>query len=149
MLKLKLFIITTLFISSLTFADDGLIKIKSNYTVKQTTKKLVKVLKKKGMTVFKTINHKKGAKKVGKKLRATTVVIFGNPKIGTLLMKCSQTAAIDLPQKALIYKDDKGLVWYAYNNPKYLASRHNIQDCEKPLNKIINALAKFAKAATS
>jgi uncharacterized protein (DUF302 family) len=138
----------TLLISSFAFASDGLIKVKSNHSVQKTSKNLVKVLKEKGMTIFNVINHAKGAKNAGMKLRATTVVIFGNPKIGTLLMKCAQTVAIDLPQKALIYKDDNGQVWYAYNKPSYLASRHNIQACEKPLGKITHALANFAKAAT-
>ncbi len=148
MLIIKLTLLTFLLLSSIGFAADGLIQLKSHHSVKQTTKNLLDVLKKKGMTVFKVINHKKGAKKVGKKLRPTTVVIFGNPKVGTPLMQCAQTAAIDLPQKALIYKDAKGQVWYAYNNPQYLVTRHNIKECEKPLAKITKALGNFAKAAT-
>ena len=141
-------ILLGLFISTLAVSADGIISIKSQNSVKQTTKKLVKILKKKGMTVFKVIDHKKGAKKVGKKLRPSTVVIFGNPKVGTPLMQCAQTAAIDLPQKALIYKDETGQVWYAYNNPRYIAQRHDIKGCGKVLAKISNALAKFAKVAT-
>lgn len=144
-----LIFLTTLFIASLALANDGLITIKSHHTVSQTTKNLLDVLAKKGMTVFKVINHRKAAKSVDKKLRPTTVVIFGNPKVGTLLMQCSQTAAIDLPQKALIWKDADGQVWYSYNDPQYLAKRHNISACKKPLAKITNALANFAKAATS
>jgi uncharacterized protein (DUF302 family) len=147
MFKIKIILLTFLFISSISFAADGLIQLKSHHSVKQTTKNLLDVLKKKGMTVFDVIKHKKGAHKVGKKLRPTTVVIFGNPKVGTPLMQCAQTAAIDLPQKALIYKDANGQVWYAYNNPHYLVARHNIKGCKKPLAKITNALANFAKAA--
>ncbi len=148
MLKIKITLLLFIFISSISFAADGLIQIKSNHSVKQTTKNLLDVLEKKGMTVFKVINHKKGAHKVGKKLRSTTVVIFGNPKVGTPLMQCAQTAAIDLPQKALIYNDANGQVWFAYNSSQYLAARHNITGCKKPLAKITNALANFAKAAT-
>lgn len=130
-------------------AADGLISVKSHYSVKQTTENLLEVLDKKGMTVFKVVDHQKGAKSVDKKLRPTTLVIFGNPKVGTLLMQCSQTVAIDLPQKALIWEDADGQVWYAYNDPQYLAKRHAINHCEKPLAKITNALAQFAKAATA
>jgi uncharacterized protein (DUF302 family) len=61
-----------------------------------------KVLGEKGMTVFQRINHSLGAEKGGKGLRPTELVIFGNPKVGTALMLCSQTAGIDLPQKVLI-----------------------------------------------
>lgn len=141
-------VVVFLFVQSLAFATDGLISVKSKYSVNMTTKNLLDVLDKKGMTLFKVINHRKGAKSVDKKLRPTTVVIFGNPKVGTQLMQCSQTAAIDLPQKALIWEDTEGQVWYSYNDPQYLAKRHNISTCEKPLGKISNALANFAKAAT-
>jgi len=145
----KKLLILSLLICSVSFADNGLITLKSNHSVKDTVKQLKQALNAKGMTIFDTINHKKGAKSVGKKLRPTTVVIFGNPKIGTPLMHCSQTMAIDLPQKALIWKDANGDVWYSYNDPQYLAQRHNIKGCEKVLNKVTNALANFAKAATN
>jgi uncharacterized protein (DUF302 family) len=136
-------------ITTLAFAADVLITLKSKYSVKKTTLLLVQALEDKGMTVFDTIDHKEGAKSVDKKLRPTTVVIFGNPKIGTPLMKCSQTIAIDLPQKALIWQDADKQVWFSYNNPQYLAKRHNLQGCEKVLKKVTHALANFAKASTN
>ncbi len=60
------------------------------------------------MTVFIRIDHTAGAAKVNKVLRPTEVVVFGNPKAGTPVMQCSQNAAIDFPQKALIAEDEKG-----------------------------------------
>ena len=134
--------------TSLAFADDGMVKLKSAHDVESTANRLEKVLKAKGMTVFTRIDHALGAKKVGQTLRPTELVIFGNPKIGSKLMNCSQSVAIDLPQKALIYEDDKGQVWFAYNNPEFLANRHGLQGCEKVVDKIKGALGNFAKAAT-
>jgi len=64
-------------------------------------------------------------------------------------MQCRQSVAIDLPQKALIWEDEKKQVWLSYNDPGYLAKRHNIKTCDAVLNKIVNALSKFAKAATA
>ena len=64
-------------------------------------------------------------------LRETELIIFGNPKVGSPLMKCQQSVAIDLPQKALIWKDSEGKVWISYNNPRYLEKRHNISNCER------------------
>lgn len=131
-----------------TFAASGLITLNSDFSVKQTTDNLVKVLEKKGMTIFAVIDHSEGAAKVDKKLRPTTVVIFGNPKIGTPLMNCAQTFAIDLPQKALIWQGVDGQVRYAYNNPEYLADRHHLVGCDKVLAKVKGALANFANAAS-
>lgn len=127
---------------------NGLIKIKSVSNVTETINKLETALLKKGMTIFKRVNHTAGAEKVDLQLRPTELLIFGNPQVGTPLMLCSQTVAIDLPQKALAYEDENGQVWLAYNDPAYLAKRHNIQDCDKPLQKVSNALANFAKVAT-
>jgi uncharacterized protein (DUF302 family) len=127
---------------------NGIIKIKSTHTVSETINKLEAVLIKKGMTIFKRVNHTAGANKAGLQLRPTELLIFGNPKVGTPLMLCSQTAAIDLPQKALAYKDENGQVWLTYNDPAYMAKRHGIQGCEKTVQKVTNALAKFFSVAT-
>jgi len=135
------------FFSAAVMADNGLVQLKSSHSVATTADRLVHVLNNKGMTVFARVNHAKGAVSVGKTLRPTELVIFGNPKVGTVLMQCAQTAGIDLPQKALIYEDAAGDVWFAYNAPKYIASRHNIKGCEGVLKKVENVLDKFARAA--
>ena len=128
--------------------SNGMIRIKSNHDVTTTINNLETVLKKKGMTIFKRVDHAAGAEKAGLKLRPTELLIFGNPKVGTPLMLCSQTAALDLPQKALAYEDENGQVWLAYNDPAYMAKRHNTKDCDKPVQKVTQALANFTRAAT-
>jgi uncharacterized protein (DUF302 family) len=130
------------------FADNGLIRVKSAHTVKVTADRLEQILNDKGMTVFVRIDHSAGAKHVGELLRPTELILFGNPKVGTPLMLCSQSAAIDLPQKALISQDEKGQVWLTYNNPDYLVKRHNIKGCKEVIAKIETALANVSKAAT-
>jgi len=149
---MRLFIL--IFISSLLVSlpavasNDGLINTQSAHDVKTTADRLEKILKTKGMTVFIRINHAEGAQKTGLTLRPTELVIFGNPKVGTPLMKCSQTMAIDLPQKALIWEDESGTVWLSYNDPSSLAIRHNIKGCNEVIKKIENALNNFATTAT-
>ena len=149
MRKLLLSLILILLFSSLAIADNGLINIKSSHDVKVTADRLEKSLKMKGMTVFARINHAEGAEKVGKQLRPTELIIFGNPKVGAPLMQCGQSVAIDLPQKALIWEDEAGQVWLSYNDPKYLAKRHSINDCDEVIKKIETALGNFAKTATT
>ncbi|MES0327974.1 MAG: DUF302 domain-containing protein, partial [Gammaproteobacteria bacterium] len=128
--------------------NDGIIRTKSQHTVTVTINKLENILKTRGMTIFKRVNHTAGAEKVGLQLRPTELLIFGNPKVGTPLMLCAQTAALDLPQKALAYKDERGQVWLVYNDPAFMANRHSIKGCEKAVQKVTGALAKFSKMAT-
>ncbi|MFZ0726866.1 MAG: DUF302 domain-containing protein [Desulfobacterales bacterium] len=129
-------------------ADNGLVNVKSPHTVKETADRLEQALKAKEMTVFIRIDHAAGAQKAGLRLPPTEVVIFGNPKVGTPLMQCSRSVAIDLPQKALIWEDDEGQTWLTYNDPAYLAARHAISGCEAALEKVGGALRNFAAAAT-
>ncbi len=146
---LLLSLISILFFSSSAIADNGIISVKSSHGVKATTDRLENALKSRGMTVFARINHAEGAQKIGKKLRPTELLIFGNPKVGTPMMRCGQSIAIDLPQKALIWEDKAGQVWLSYNDPKYLAKRHGIKGCGEVLKKIENALGNFARMATN
>lgn len=148
---MRSFIITLmvcLLCSSVVYADNGLISVKSSFGVKVTADRLEKALKSKGMTIFARISHSEGALKVGEILRPTELFIFGNPKVGTPLMQCGQSIAIELPQKSLIWEDNEGQVWFSYNDPAYLAKRHNISECEEPINKISGALKMFARVAT-
>ncbi len=128
--------------------SNGLVTVKSSHSVADTADKLEAVLKSKGMTVFTRINHAAGAKKVGKELRPTELVIFGNPKVGTPIMQCAQSVAIDLPQKMLIWQDAKGDTWLGYNDPAHLKKRHSIEGCDAVLKKVTGALGKFAAAAS-
>jgi uncharacterized protein (DUF302 family) len=148
MQKLFCSIITILLLTTATYADSGLISVKSSHDVKTTADRLESTLKQKGMNVFIRINHAQGAQKIGKELRPTELIIFGNPKVGTPLMQCRQSVAIDLPQKALVWQDEKGQVWLSYNDPNYLVERHGITGCDEVIKKVGKALGNFAKAAT-
>ena len=133
---------------SFAYADNGLVNVKSPHSVKETADRFETVIKEKGMTLFTRVNHSEGAKKVGIDLPATELIIFGNPKVGTPLMKCNRTVGIDLPQKALIWEDENGQVWLSYNDPQYLAKRHDLAECKEIIKKVEKALNNFSKAAT-
>lgn len=137
-----------LVVPALAHSAEGLVTVKSAHSVTATADRLEQALKAKGMTVFARINHTEGAAGVGLELRPTQLVIFGNPRVGTPLMHCGQTMAIDLPQKALVWEDAEGEVWLGYNDPQYLESRHRLQDCDAAVAKVKKALANFAAAAT-
>ena len=147
MRNLVLALVLSVFSVSAMADKGGMITVRSANDVPTTVKQLKRVLKEKGMTIFEVVDHARGAEGVGLKLRPTTVVIFGNPKVGTLLMQCGQTAGIDLPMKMLIYQDEKGAVWISYNDPNYIANRHGIRGCSKVRDKMTGAQANFAGAA--
>jgi len=150
MLRVLLVLVSSLlFLPLAQAADDGMVTMKSPHSVDETLDRFEKAVTSKGMTVFARVDHAKGASSVDLKLRPTQLLIFGNPKIGTLLMQSNQTAAIDLPLKLLAWQDADGQVWVAYNDPGYLVKRHNITDRDAVVEKMRKALGNFTAAATA
>lgn len=137
-----------LFVSFPALAADGLVALKSPHAPKATMDRLESALKDKGLTIFARIDHAAGAAKIGKKLRATELLIFGNPQGGTPFMECAQSVGIDLPLKALVWQDESGQVWLGYNDPAYIAARHGVAQCPAAAG-LSKALAGFAQHAVS
>ncbi len=128
-------------------AGNGLTTLESQYSVAETEERLVEAVEGKGLTVMAQVDHQANAETVDMEMPATRLVIFGNPKLGTQLMKCAPTVAIDLPMKMLIWEDGEA-VKVAYNTVDYLVERHEIGDCAAPVQeKVGQALDGFAKAA--
>lgn len=116
---------------------DGLITIQSNYSVQETIKRISRVAESKGLIIFSRIDHAANATKAGLQLRPTELIIFGNPKAGTILMQDKQTSGIDLPLKALVWQDELGKVWLTYNDVKWIGERHGISENNNTVIKAI------------
>ena len=129
-------------------ADDGLIVKKSDFGVTKTLDRLGIALERKGITIFARINHEKGARSVGLELEPMEVLLFGNPKLGTPLMQSNPAIGLDLPLKAVVWRDKNGTVMLAYTNPSWLAQRYNIADRENVIKTMTGALDKFTDMAT-
>lgn len=132
-----------LFASTATQAADGLVAVPSPHGPKETLDRLEVVLKQKGLTIFLRVDHAAGAAKIGKVLRPTELLVFGNPQGGTPFMECAQTAGIDLPLKALAWQDAAGKSFLGYNDPRHLGARHGVPTCPavENLRKALEALA--------
>ncbi len=126
--------------------DNGLVIRDVKGSVAATVERAKLAIDKRGLKVIAHLNHAAGAAKAGLSLPPTQLLIFGNPKVGTPLMKCNRTVAIDLPQKLLIWEDSRG-THLAYNSPEYLRKRHGLDECAGVLKKVNGALAGIAAEA--
>ena len=129
-------------------AADGVVAVKSAHPPKATLDRFEAAAKERGLMVFARIDHAAGAQKVGKTLRPTELLIFGNPQGGTPLMECAQTAGIDLPLKALVWEDAAAQVWVGYNDPAFLVQRHGAPQCAV-VDNLRKALAGLADTAVA
>jgi len=113
---------------------EGIISKPSKYSVPETLHRLETILTSKGIKVFALVDHSGEAEKAGLKMPPTQLLIFGNPKGGTPVMLAAPTAAIDLPWKALAWRDSSGQVWLSYNDATYVQHRFSLTpDVMKPL----------------
>lgn len=143
--SLRLIFASLLAASSVAFGADGLVTIKSPFTAEETTNRFEENANLRSLTVFARVDHAAGATKIGKTLRPTEGLIFGNPQGGTPFIECARSVGIDLPLKALVWEDAQGQVWLAYNDPAFLAKRHGVT--ESPIvTSMSKALSGLAEA---
>jgi uncharacterized protein (DUF302 family) len=126
---------------------EGLTTIESRFGPKETMDRLETEIRAKGMTVFARIDHAAGAAEVGLELAPTELIIFGNARGGTPLMQAVQTVGIDLPLKVLVWQDATNKTWLSYNEPGWIAQRHNIANAERVVNSMGAALSAMARTA--
>jgi len=131
-------------------ADNGLVSVRSAFSVSETITRLMTGVTSRGMTIFAVVDHGDGAEIAGLSLRPTQLVLFGTPKGGTPLMQEQQTAGIDLPLKALAWEDANGKVWLTYNDPAWIAQRHGLAAASAEAVKAMSAgLSAIVKEATA
>jgi len=130
-------------------AAEGLIIVPSSVGPKQTLDRLETELAANGLTIFARIDHAAGAAQAGLPLRPTKLLIFGSAKAGTPLMESTQEVGIDLPLKVLVWEDAGGKTWLSYNDPRWLAKRHELgPDMDQAVNAMAAGLSAIAKKVT-
>jgi uncharacterized protein (DUF302 family) len=105
---------------------EGLTTLPSRLGPRETMDALEAGIRAKGMTVFARIDHAAGAAAAGLTLAPTELLIFGSARVGTALMQERQSSGIDLPLKALVWQDAAGQTWLSYNDPAWIAQRHQL-----------------------
>jgi uncharacterized protein (DUF302 family) len=129
--------------------EDGIVKIKSAYGMQDTIDRITAEVKKKGIKLFDVIDQAKLAKDAGVELKPSTLIIFGNPPLGTLFLTAKAESGLDWPVRLLVYQDDKGQVWAAYTDFNWIARRHDIKNRTpqfKMATEVITSITSTVKA---
>lgn len=129
-------------------SNDGLVTLESDASVEESVARVREAIEDNdALGVMATVDHEANAETVDRDLPPTTVLVFGNPDLGTPLMQASRTLAIDLPQKLLVMERDDGTVTVTYNDPRYLADRHGLDGEDDRLETVSDALGSLAAVA--
>jgi uncharacterized protein (DUF302 family) len=97
-------------------------------SVKDTVDSIEGTLREKGLTIFARIDHASAAREVDLEMQDEEVLIFGNPKAGTMLMKESPAIGLELPLKIVAWANDDGTTSVGYTDPAVVADRYGISD---------------------
>src|ERR1043166_1704438 len=108
--------------------EDGIVKAKSAYPYADTIARLKNDIADKGIKFFAEIDQTKLAHDAGVKLHPSTLLMFGNPPLGTQFMTSNPNSGLDWPVRLLVVQDETGGVWAVYTDFEWIKQRHGITD---------------------
>jgi uncharacterized protein (DUF302 family) len=123
--------------------SDGVVRVKSAYSMPETVKRIKKDVADNGIMFFSEIDQSKLAADAGVTLRPSTLIVFGNPPLGTLFLTANPSAGLDWPVRVLVYQDEKGDVWVNYTDFMWIAHRHGITDRDEAFKKASEVIASI------
>jgi uncharacterized protein (DUF302 family) len=113
----------------------------------ETIARLKKDIAAKGIMFFQEIDQAKLAAGAGIALRPSTLLIFGNPPLGTQFITSRPEAGLDWPVRLLVFQDEAGGVWMAWTDFGWIARRHGIKDRDAQFAMASSVIASITSAA--
>jgi uncharacterized protein (DUF302 family) len=127
--------------------DDGIVRSRSVYSFNETIERLTKDVASKGIMTFSVIDQAKLAKDAGLTVIPSTLLVFGNPALGTQFIVARSQAGLDWPVRLLVQQDAKGEVWISYTDFGWIARRHRIEG-SKAFATATGVIAEIASSVT-
>ncbi|THK38968.1 DUF302 domain-containing protein [Ensifer sp. MPMI2T] len=110
---------------------DGIVTVKSRYSVSETVNRIKRSVEEKGITLFGVIDQAKLGNAAGNEVRPSRLVMFGNPALGTTFITANPLAGLDWPVRVLVYQAKDGSVYAAYTDFDWIAKRHRISSRDR------------------
>lgn len=122
---------------------EGLVTITSDESAQATVSRIESAIEESPLTLMTTVDHADNATSIEKELPPTTLLLFGDPDVGTPLMQASRTIGLNLPQRMLVWEENDR-VHVTYNDLSYVAERHGIDGQADRLESISDVLRELA-----
>jgi uncharacterized protein (DUF302 family) len=119
----------------------------SPHSVSDTVERLETAIGDGGAKVIATVDHAAAAGQAQMELRPATLVIFGNPKMGTPIMQRAPSMALALPLRIAVYEDGEGQTQVVYPNLQQVAQQHGVPDGMEQVESAIRALEALTDKA--
>ena len=125
---LLLFLLLTAISSPARARDDGIVRVKSVVPMAEAITRIRADIASKGIKFFSEIDQSQLAADAGIELRPSTLLVFGNPPLGTQFITSNPNAGLDWPVRLLLTQDENGEVWAVWTDFEWIAKRHHIKD---------------------
>lgn len=132
--------------------DDGVVRVRSAYPTDETIARLKRDIAAKGIRFFVEVDQSQLAADAGVKLtgvRRSTLLVFGNPPLGTQFLNARPAAGLDWPVRLLVQEDAQGNVWATYTDFAWIARRHGIDPDTAQFKTASGVIASIAAAVTA
>lgn len=120
----------------------------SPHSVALTVERLIQALDRHGVPLLARIDHGAAAAAAGLELSAEQVLIFGDARVGTLVMQADPMSGFDLPLRLLVW-DAAGQTMIAYRSPFELANVYALGEHGPILERMEALLEKLVFEAIS
>jgi len=130
--------------------DNGVLRVKSAYSMEESIARVKADIAAKGITFFNEIDQSALAAKSGITLRRSTLLEFGNPALGTQFITGNPDAGLDWPVRLLFTQDDGGQVWAVWTDFAWIAQRHGITNRDAQFNmatQVVRSITSTLKPA--
>ncbi len=132
--------------------DDGVVRVRSAYPTDETIARLKRDIAAKGIRFFVEVDQSQLAADAGVTLtgvRRSTLLVFGNPPLGTQFLNARPAAGLDWPVRLLVQEDAQGNVWATYTDFAWIARRHGIDPDTAQFKTASGVIASIAAAVTA
>jgi uncharacterized protein (DUF302 family) len=113
----------------------------SPHGVAATADRAVAALESRGIQLFARVDHGGGARASGLELADEELLVFGDPRVGTLLMQADPQVGYELPLRLLVWSED-GRTMVAYRPATALARDYDLADVGEALERMSGVLAQ-------
>jgi uncharacterized protein (DUF302 family) len=120
--------------------------VESPYSVDHTVGRLIDSLFRRGITVFARIDHASNAHLAGLELDDEQVLLFGDPRAGTVLMQADPRVGLELPLRMVVWRKD-GATHVGYEEPEGLGGTYDLAGLAETLSRMGGLLAQLASEA--
>lgn len=130
-------------------AEDGIVRVKSAYSMGETVERLQKDVAAKGIKMFSLIDQAGLAADAGIALRPSVLLVFGNPALGVQFITSKSQAGLDWPVRLLVQEDETGMVWTTYTDFAWIERRHRITDRKEAFEMASRVIESITSSVTA